>query len=100
VGALRLDRASRCSKLGDGDLWWHGRAWRHGRRKRELIGGAHMSARGEREGGEEGRRDSKRKTHSTKYAKVLIGRLGQAKGQAAACGEGWASAVDWAGWAE
>jgi hypothetical protein len=32
-----------------------------------------MSARIEREGGEDGRHDSRRKTHSKKYAKVLRG---------------------------
>jgi hypothetical protein len=59
-----------------------------------------MSARGEREGSDDGRHYSKRKTHSKKYTKVLTGRLGQAKGEATACGGGWASVADWAGWAE
>jgi hypothetical protein len=35
---------------------------------RELIGGAHASARGGREDAEDGRRKSKRKTYSQKYA--------------------------------
>jgi hypothetical protein len=73
-----------------GDPRWCGLAWRHGRRKRELRGGADMLARGEREGGEDGSCDSKRKTRYKKYAKVLTGRLGRAKGEVAACGGGWA----------
>jgi hypothetical protein len=37
--------------------------------ERELTDGAHASMRGEREGAEDGRRESKKKTYSTKYAK-------------------------------
>jgi hypothetical protein len=37
--------------------------------ERELTGGAHASARGEREGTKDERRESKKKTYSVKYAK-------------------------------
>jgi hypothetical protein len=36
---------------------------------RELTGGAHASARGEREDTEDGRHESKKKTYSAEYAK-------------------------------
>jgi hypothetical protein len=51
-----------------GIQWWCGRgqlAWGG----RDLTGKAHLSARGEREDTEDGRHESKRKTHSQKYAK-------------------------------
>jgi hypothetical protein len=38
--------------------------------ERELIGGAHASARGEREGAEDERRESKKKAYSVKYTKA------------------------------
>jgi hypothetical protein len=43
------------------------------RRDSELTGGAHVSARGEREGIEDGRRESKKKAYSVKYVKGACG---------------------------
>jgi hypothetical protein len=45
-----------------------GAGWR-----KELTSGAHASARGEREGVENGKRESKKKTSSAKYAKGMRG---------------------------
>jgi hypothetical protein len=47
--------------------------------ERELTGGAHASARGEREDAKAGRRESKREMYSQKYDKGLMGRLGRAQ---------------------
>jgi hypothetical protein len=44
--------------------------------KKELTSGAHVSARGEREGAENGRHESKKKTSSAKYAKGTCGPSG------------------------
>jgi hypothetical protein len=44
--------------------------------RKELTSGAHASARGEREGAENGRRESKKKTSSAKYAKGTSGPSG------------------------
>jgi hypothetical protein len=44
--------------------------------RKELTSGAHASVRGEREGAENGRRESKKKTSSAKYAKVTRGSSG------------------------
>jgi hypothetical protein len=62
---------------------WGGRTWRDSAAaqpgsagvgwERELTGGAHASVRGEREGTEGGRRESKKKTYSVKYAKGARG---------------------------
>jgi hypothetical protein len=41
--------------------------------KTDPTGGVHTSARGEREGSDDGRRDSKKKKYSAKYAKVGAG---------------------------
>jgi hypothetical protein len=41
--------------------------------ERELIGGACVSVRGEREGAEDGRRESNRKAYSGEYAKGVHG---------------------------
>jgi hypothetical protein len=41
--------------------------------ERELTGGTHALVRGEREGAEDGRRESKKKTYSVKYAKGTRG---------------------------
>jgi hypothetical protein len=43
---------------------------------KELTSRAHASARGEREGAEDGRRESKKKTSSAKYAKGMRGLAG------------------------
>jgi hypothetical protein len=48
-----------------------GAGWR-----KELTSGAHASVRGEREGTKNGRRESKKKTSSTKYAKGMRGPSG------------------------
>jgi hypothetical protein len=44
--------------------------------ERELTGGAHASARGEREDVEDGRRESKKKTYYVEYAKGTHGPSG------------------------
>jgi hypothetical protein len=73
-----------------------GTGWR-----KELISGADASARGEREGAENGRRESKKKTSSAKYAKGTrgpsaerpsgLGGLGRPVGQGRRSGRaGWA----------
>jgi hypothetical protein len=54
---------SRCGMAGAG--------WR-----KELTSGAHASVRGEREGAENGRRESKKKTSSAKYDKGTRGPSG------------------------
>jgi hypothetical protein len=51
--------------------------------ERELMGGAHASARGEREGAEDGSCESKKKMYSTKYAKGEHGPSGPMRGTAA-----------------
>jgi hypothetical protein len=53
-----------------------------------------MSAKGEKEGDKDVRHDSKRKTHSNKYAKVLTGQFIHAKGEAVAYEGGWVSVAD------
>jgi hypothetical protein len=57
---------------------------------KELRGGAYTSARGEREGVEDGRRNPKKKTHSAKYAKSPRGPDGPSKEVVA---YGWWSSV-------
>jgi hypothetical protein len=44
--------------------------------KKVLTSGAHVSARGEREGAENGRHESKKKTSSAKYVKGTCGPSG------------------------
>jgi hypothetical protein len=48
--------------------------------ERELIDGAHASVRGEREGTEAGRRESKKKMYSAKYTKGVRGPSGPMRG--------------------
>jgi hypothetical protein len=55
--------------------------------ERELIGGAHVSAREEREDVEDGRRESKKKTYSVEYTKGTRGPSTPTKGTVA-CGRG------------
>jgi hypothetical protein len=55
--------------------------------ERELTGGAHTSARGEREDVEDGRHESQKKTYSVEYAKGVRGPSGPTMGMAA-CGRG------------
>ncbi len=53
--------------------------WRLGRgrggavEKKKLTSGVHASARGEREGADDGRRESKKQTYFAKYAKAGAG---------------------------
>ena len=64
--------------------------------KMDPTSGVHTSARGEREGADDGRRDSKKKTYFAKYAKAgAAERLGPAcglrpAGEERASGAGWA----------
>jgi hypothetical protein len=51
--------------------------------ERELTGGAHASARREREGAEDGRHESKKKTYYVKYAKGARGPSGSMRGTTA-----------------
>jgi hypothetical protein len=51
--------------------------------ERELIGRAHASARGEREGVDDGRRESKKKLYSMKYAKGACGPSAPMRGMTA-----------------
>jgi hypothetical protein len=55
--------------------------------ERELAGGAHASARGEREDAEVGRHESKKKTYFAECAKGTCGPSGPMKGTMA-CGRG------------
>jgi hypothetical protein len=69
--------------------------------KKKLTCGVHMSARGEREGAADGRRDSQKKTYFAKYAKdARAERLGPACGLG--CGTvgqaAWAGRQAKAGW--
>jgi hypothetical protein len=55
---------------GSAGTWW----------ERELTRGAHASARGEREGTEDGRLESKKKMYSAKYTKGACGLRGPMSG--------------------
>jgi hypothetical protein len=85
----RMWRDSAVAQLGSADAGW----------ERELTGGAHASARGEREGAEDGRRESKKKN--------VFYEIRQRRARAERANEGndglqtrWAGAVAWAGWAD
>jgi hypothetical protein len=65
------------ARPGSASAWW----------ERELTGGAHASARGEREDAEDGRRESKKKMYFAVYAKAVCGPSGLTKGTVA-CGRG------------
>jgi hypothetical protein len=69
----RAWRDSAAARLGSTGMGW----------ERELTGGAHVSARGEREGIEDGRHESKKKTYSAEYAKGVHGPSGLMKGTVA-----------------
>jgi hypothetical protein len=62
----RTQRDSAVAQSGSAGVGW----------RKELTSGPHPSARGEREGTENGRRESKKKTSSTKYAKGTRGLSG------------------------
>jgi hypothetical protein len=51
----------------------HGRGHAGAVEKKKLTSGVHASVRGEREGADDGRRDSKKKTCFTKYVKAGAG---------------------------
>jgi hypothetical protein len=51
----------------------HGRGHGGAVEKKKLTSGVHTSVRGEREGADDGRRDSKKKTYFAKYAKADAG---------------------------
>jgi hypothetical protein len=63
--------------------------------ERELAGGAHASARGEREDAEVGRHESKKKTYFAECAKGTCGPSGPMKGTMA-CGRGGPAQWSWA----
>jgi hypothetical protein len=62
----RTRRDSVVAQLGSAGAEW----------KKELTSGAHAPMRGEREGAENGRRESKKKMSSAKYAKGTHGPSG------------------------
>jgi hypothetical protein len=74
-GQTRRDLAA--ARPGLTDVGW----------ERELTGGAHASARGERENAKDGRRELKMKTYSAEYAKGAHGPSEPTKGMTA-CGGG------------
>jgi hypothetical protein len=69
----RMWRDSAVAQPGSADVGW----------ERELTGGAHASARGEREGAEDERRESKKKMYSMKYDKGARGPSGPMRGTTA-----------------
>jgi hypothetical protein len=62
----RTQRDSAVAQLGSAGAGW----------RKELTSGAHALARGETEGAENGRRESKKKMSSAKYAKGMRGPSG------------------------
>jgi hypothetical protein len=63
-------RSGRCGKR------WRGRGHSGTLEKKDLTSGVHASARGEREGADDGRRESKKKTYFCKYANGACGLSG------------------------
>jgi hypothetical protein len=61
--------------------------------KMNLTCGAHASTRGEREGADDGRRESKKKTYFAKYAKAGAGWLAGPSGLAVWAGRSWFRSV-------
>jgi hypothetical protein len=66
--------------------------------KKDLTSGVHASARGEREGADDRRRESKKKAYFCKYANACAGGPAGPSGLAVWAGESWAGRQ--AGWAE
>jgi hypothetical protein len=58
--------------------------------KKKLTSGVHTSAREEREGADDGRRESKKKTYFCKYANACAGWPARPSGLAVWAGESWA----------
>jgi hypothetical protein len=58
--------------------------------KKKLTSRVHASARGEREGADDGRRESKKKTYFCKYASACAGWPAGPSGLAVWAGESWA----------
>jgi hypothetical protein len=63
-------------RSGRSGKWWRGRGRGGAVEKKDLTSGVHASARGEREGADDGRRESKKKTHFCKYANGARGLSG------------------------